>query len=120
VQEAIPARTSDANQRIASGWLYQPSWSGWSRRRDAEAAGGGRVVVEVERGRRGRVARLVGAAAGARDRAGVGPLYSTDVQELIPEVGSDPAHEIRSAWLYQPFASATRPGAMLVTGAVAS
>jgi hypothetical protein len=49
-----------------------------------------------------------------------GPLYSIDVQEAIPEVGSDPAHEIRSAWLYQPFASATRPGAMLVTGAVAS
>ena len=37
-----------------------------------------------------------------------------------PDVASAPVNETESAWLYQPFSSARRPGEAVVCGAVAS
>ena len=43
-----------------------------------------------------------------------------EVQEATPDVGSVPAQLTWTAWLYQPFTSAVRPGVAVTVGAVSS
>jgi hypothetical protein len=43
-----------------------------------------------------------------------------EVQEATPDVGSVPAQLTWTAWLYQPFTSAVRPGVAVTVGGVSS
>ena len=109
----MPEVASVPLQLIETGRLYQPSWSA---------------------GRAGLTATVGGVASYCRPKssealfpaksvqlpwavalAPSGPAYMSDEHEAIPEVASVPCQSSRTALLYQPFASGTRPAVASVT-----
>jgi hypothetical protein len=104
----------------ANGRLYQPSWSG-GRAGSALTPVGGVASKRNPNATGAEVFPAPSVHVPLRVALPVsGPPYEADVQDAIPETGSELLHPIVRPWLYQPLASGPRSGTVVATGGVAS